>query len=61
MQPSSGHSSPVDSPVYGAGLAKGESGLLVPSMDLLIGRALRYTSIVRFIMWFPNIASLEGY
>jgi len=43
------------------GLAKGESGPLVPSMNFLIGRASRYTSIVRFIMWLTDIASLEGH
>jgi len=43
------------------GLAKGQSGPLVPSMNFLIGSAFRYTSIVRFIMWLTDIASLEGY
>lgn len=43
------------------GRAKGESGPLVPSMNFLIGRAFRYTSIVRFVMWLTDIASLEGY
>jgi len=44
-----------------AGRAKGARGPLVPSMNFLIGRAFRYTSIVRFIMWLTDIASLEGY
>jgi len=41
--------------------AKGSSGPLVPSMNFLIGRTFRYTSIVRFIMWLTDIASLEGH
>jgi len=43
------------------GLPKGSSGPLVPSMNFRIGRALQYTSAVRFVMWLTDIATLEGY
>ncbi len=43
------------------GLPKGSSGPLVPSTNFRIGRALQYTSAVRFIMWLTDIATLEGY
>jgi hypothetical protein len=43
------------------GLPEGSSGPLVPSMNFRIGRALQYTSAVRFIMWLTDIATLEGY
>ncbi len=43
------------------GLPEGSSGPLVPSMNFRIGRALQYTSAVRFVMWLTDIATLEGY
>jgi len=42
------------------GLPKGSSGSLVPSMNFRIGRALKYTSAVRFVMWFTDIVTLGG-
>jgi len=42
------------------GLQKGSSGPLVPSMNFRIGRALKYTSAVRFVMWFTDIVTLGG-
>ena len=43
------------------GLSSGSSGPLVPSMNFRVGRALTYTSSVRFIMWMTDINGLEGH
>jgi PKD repeat protein len=43
------------------GLPSGSSGPLVPSMNFRIGRALTYSSTVRFIMWMTDINTLEGH
>jgi PKD repeat protein len=43
------------------GLPSGSSATLVPSMDFRIGRALSYTSSVRFVMWITDINTLEGH
>ena len=41
------------------GLPSGSSGPLVPSMNFRVGRAITYTSSVRFIMWMTDINTLE--
>jgi PKD repeat protein len=43
------------------GLPSGSSGPLVPSMNFRVGRAITYTSSVRFIMWMTDINTLEGH
>ena len=43
------------------GLPSGSSGPLVPSMSFRVGRAITYTSSVRFIMWMTDINTLEGH
>jgi len=43
------------------GLPSGSTGPLVPSMNFRVGRALTYTSTVRFIMWITDINTLEGH
>jgi len=43
------------------GLPSGSTGPLVPSMNFRVGRALTYTSSVRFIMWMTDINTLEGH
>jgi hypothetical protein len=43
------------------GLPSGSSGPLVPSMNFRIGRALTYSSTVRFVMWMTDINTLEGH
>ena len=42
------------------GLPQGSSGPLVPSMNFRIGRALQYTSTVRFVIYITDIETLEG-
>jgi len=43
------------------GLPSGSTGPLVPSMNFRVGRALTYSSTVRFIMWITDINTLEGH
>ena len=43
------------------GLPSGSSGPLVPSMNFRVGRALTYSTTVRFIMWMTDINALEGH
>jgi len=43
------------------GLPSGSTGPLVPSVNFRVGRALNYTSTVRFIMWMTDINTLEGH
>ena len=42
------------------GLPQGSSGPLVPSVNFRIGRALQYTSTVRFVIYITDIETLEG-
>ena len=43
------------------GLPRGSGGPLVPGMNFRIGKAMAYTSTVRFVMWTTDIETLEGH
>jgi PKD repeat protein len=43
------------------GLPSGSSATLAPSMNFRVGRAISYTSSVRFVMWMTDINTLEGH